>query len=294
MNQTNKPKLGPATMGTLVTSRATETVASYTQHLDQKVSEQGEIPQELADLWGAPALTGNNYWILENQVGDPWLRIIEDLECGDITPLKHTGWMALEVCVADTDALGEKLVDSPFEIIGPPADLDVSDKIRAMQVIGLAGEVLYLTEIKGDVPPFELPRARCSVDRLFIPVMCCHDRTATLAVYESLACHQGMSFDTKITVINRAYGYPVDDRHPVATIQLIGNSLIEMDQISASEPPPTIPGHLPAGIAMISFMVEDIDPEYNILESTSLPYAGNKAACIRGNANEIIELIALS
>jgi hypothetical protein len=293
MNQTNIPKLGPALMGTLVTNCGADTVESYTNFLDQRIAEEGTISQELAELWGAPALAQCNYWILQNQVGDAWLRIIEDTACAAPNSLKQTGWMALEVCVADVDELGKKLIDSPFEIIGPPADLDVSDKIRAMQVIGLAGEVLYLTEIKGEVPPFQLPRARCSVDRLFIPVMCCHDRTECLEVYESIAQHQGMAFETKITVINRAYGYPVDDRHQVATIQLNGNSLIEIDQINAAVPPPSAPDRLPSGIAMISFRMDSIDSKVATLTPSGLPYAGNKAACMRGKANEVIELIAL-
>ena len=48
--------------------------------------------------------------------------------------------------VDDVDALAAELASSPFRIIGGPADLSFSDQIRAMQVVGPAREVLYLTQ----------------------------------------------------------------------------------------------------------------------------------------------------
>jgi hypothetical protein len=41
-----------------------------------------------------------------------------------------------------------------FQVIGEQVNLDVSDNIRAMQVIGPAGEALYLTQVKAEVPTF--------------------------------------------------------------------------------------------------------------------------------------------
>ncbi|TQV81251.1 hypothetical protein FKG94_09115 [Exilibacterium tricleocarpae] len=284
-----------ALMGTLVTDRGSETVASYTDHLGQQVGHRGVLSHELAAVWGAPALAGCRYWVLENRVGKPWLRIIEDPECPPPQPLRHTGWLALEVCVTDVDTLGQKLRVAPFSIIGPPANLDVSDNIRAMQVAGLAGEVLYLTEINGEAPPFRLPRARCPVDSLFIPVLCCHERHRALAEYEAIADNRGLCFETKITVVNRAYGYPVDKRHPVATLQLAGDTLIEIDQLAAATPALPRPGHLPAGIAMVSFSVRNLDDVPGLADTPSVqfdpPYGGARTVCLRGAAGEVIELI---
>ena len=42
--------------------------------------------------------------------------------------------------------MAAELASSPFRIIGGPADLSFSDQIRAMQVVGPAREVLYLTQ----------------------------------------------------------------------------------------------------------------------------------------------------
>lgn len=293
---TATPRLGPVAMGTLVTASGAGTLASYTGHLQQQLAGRGEVSEELARWWQAPGLAGAPYWVLRNRVGQAWLRIIEDRECVAPTPLRHTGWLALEICVADVDALAQQLRDSPFRLIGAPADLDVSDKIRAMQVVGSAGEVLYLTQIRGEAPPFQLPRARCEVDSLFIPVLCCHHRQRSLAFYESLAASAGLSFDTRITVVNRAYGYAADSRHPLATLQLAGNTLIEIDQIDAARRSAVAGGRIGGGIGIVSFMFDDLDalpPELALrpLAMAAAPYNGRRAVCLRGDAGEVIELI---
>jgi len=59
---------------------------------------------------------------------------------------------AAELIVDDVDALAAELASSPFRIIGGPADLSFSDQIRAMQVVGPAREVLYLTQAD-QMPP---------------------------------------------------------------------------------------------------------------------------------------------
>jgi len=181
--------------------------------------------------------------------------------------------------------------ESPFEVIGEPANLDVSDNIRAMQVIGSASEVLYLTEVKAEVPPFELPFARCAVDRLFIPVLLAGDRDQTLEVYEQFADTSGVKFETKITVINRARQFDIGRRHPVATLQLRGSNLIEIDQLEGLRERPSNSGKLPTGIAMISIEVTNIPGLIESYTKGDGPYAGRRAALLRGAAGEMIELI---
>jgi hypothetical protein len=140
----------------------------------------------------------------------------------------------------------------------------MSDAIRAMQVVGPSGEVLYLTEVKREVPPFDLPFARCSVDRLFIPVMTCPDREAALVHYEDLSGNEGLRFDTRITVISAALGLDREHRHPVATLQLRGSTLIEIDQVPGLRPAPFGGDLPPTGIALIHFRhadaVNDVHP----------------------------------
>jgi hypothetical protein len=279
-----------------VSNNFDQLVQAYTDYLAMRVIEEGSIGVAQAALWGATALVGHRYAVLASESGVAWIRAIEDPQAVAAVPFRQQGWMSLEVLVEDVDQLASELEGSPFELYRPPADLDVSDDIRAMQVIGPAGEVLYLTQVKGPVPPFDIPMARCRVDQLFIPVLCCIDRDDALAFYRQFAGGKDYLFDTKITSVNTAYAYPLERKHPVATVQLAGSTMIEIDQIDAAQRRPQPVGSLPAGIAMISYEVDklaDLDIEWLATPARlcGQPYQGRLAACCRGNGGELVELI---
>ncbi|MEM1411816.1 MAG: hypothetical protein AAGH19_05600 [Pseudomonadota bacterium] len=253
------PRLGPANAATLVTANLDECTAIYGAYLDLHAGPVGALSETSAGELGWPSLAGTRSTWLANAIGEPWLRVIEAPNARQTRPFELYGWLSLEIAVKDVDALGTRLADSPFDIIGPPADLAMSDAIRAMQVIGPCGEVLYLTQVKRPLPPFELPQARCSVDRLFIPVMMTPDREASLEHYSALSGNEGLRFETQITVISAARGLERDHAHPVATLQLTGETLIEIDEVAGLNAPPDsdLP---PTGIALIHFQHPDATP----------------------------------
>lgn len=299
MNSSTTPCLGPVLTGTLVTAQFEACVAAYVDHLSLRIVETGRLGAGLVDLWSAPRLAGKRYAVLGSETGFSWVRVIEDASIQSAVPFKQRGWMAMEVLVEDVDRMAEGLVDSPFEIIRPPADLDVSEDIRAMQVVGPAGEVLYLTQVKAEVPPFEIPMARCRVDHLFIPVMCCVDREAALEFYQQFPGIRSFRFETTITSVNTAFGDDLDRRHAVAAVQLAGRTMIEIDQIDAAVARPTEEGGLPPGIAVISCEVDSLDiPGIEFLSLPAAirgePYRGNRSACCRGAGGELLELIERS
>jgi hypothetical protein len=283
--------LGPTLWATLATPDLEGSIGAYCSFLHQQVHSRGEVSGELARRWGCPSLAGAPQTWLANKLGEPWLRLIEDRNAEVVDPFAHSGWMSLEISVDNVDQLRREMDDTPFEIIGEPANLDVSDDIRAMQVIGPAGEVLYLTQVKAEVPPFELPFARCAVARLFIPVLLTSDRDLALAEYERHPGTSGVRFETKITVINRARGLEISQRHPVASIQLRGRNLIEIDQLEGLSTRPCGPRGLPAGIAAISFAVRAIAPDTKTHLLQDGTHAGCRAALLTGAAGELIELI---
>jgi hypothetical protein len=290
---TTRSTLGPALAATLVTPDFNGTVRAWCEFLRQRIQAHDHLSLKHARQWGVSELAGAPMCWLVNELGERWLRIIGLPDAEVVDPFAHKGWMSLEISVQDVDSLYPVLKDSPFRIIGEPANLDVSDDIRAMQVIGPAGEVLYLTEVKAEVPPFELPFARCAVDRLFIPVMLADDREAALGVYESFPGTEGLRFDTKITVINRARGLDIETKHPVSTIQLRGKNLIEIDQLDDLSERPLQHGLLPAGIAMITFGMDRFPAELeDRLVSRADPATVN-AGLVRGAGGELIELIEL-
>ncbi|MEP1472578.1 MAG: hypothetical protein ABJK20_02175 [Halieaceae bacterium] len=286
--------LGPCLGATITTSDVDACVSAWCDFLHHTVAWEDVISSMQAEQWNRPALAGSRTVWLKNASGEPWLRFIEDSTAAPVDAFHRTGWLSLEINVQDVEALHRELLDSPFTIIGPPATLDVSSDISAMQVVGPAGEVLYLTEIKKAVPGFDLPLARSTVDKLFIPVLLASDRDQALTSYQQFPNTTGNCFDTKITVLNRAHGLVVDTRHPVATVQLSGKNLIEIDEFPSLLPPPDTNSGLPAGISMISFAVDsgsfagDLASSY-VLESA--PLKGKKARLLAGSAGELIEII---
>ena len=228
---TEAPKLGPVSQCSLIASDGEAAVAAYTRWLHLHIVTAQELDADTAMAIGYADLAGERSWLLANSAGRQWLQIVEHSAALPRDSLHSFGWMALEVLVEDVDKLAASLAESPFEILRPPADLDLSDKIRACQVRGPCGEVLYLTQISAAVPPFDLPSCEASVDRLFIPVLSTPSRELSLAQYSSISGNTGISFETKVTVVNQARGYELGRLHQVATLQLAGQALLELDQI---------------------------------------------------------------
>ncbi len=275
----------------MVCSRVAPVADAYGEFLEMRRVAEELVSPELARLWQAPALQGAPLLVLASRGGDPWLRLVEDPRAGMARPFRRLGWMALEIAVADTDALAARLSGTPFRVVGGPGALELSPLIRATQVVGPAGEVLYLTQVDGDAPPFQLPRARSPVDRLFIPVLSVAQRERALAFYERIAGVKGVCVDTRISALNMAWGYRKERRHPVAVVQLAGESLVEIDQLPEPEPFHRVEGRLPPGIAMVSFALAGAEADSGLRFSAPLS-GGRRAAVLRGADGEWVEIVA--
>jgi len=275
------PRMGPVLYGTVICRDLAASVAAYRDWLGQLVLEQSRLSTAQALFLQAPALIQARVaWLGPSRRELPWLRLIEDPDAAFHPPFGRAGWMCLEVAVRAVDALAGQLEHSPFTVLAGPQDLEMSPNIRAMQVAGPSGEVLYLTQVKAAVKPFELPQARHFVDRLFIPVLATNDRAASLKVYELLALGKGLQFNTKLGAFNLSQQLAPETLHPVAVLQLRNASLIEIDQIPVPSLNPAPSEHLPGGIASVTFKVPAIHP---MLEAQLKRF-------LRGHAGEGIEL----
>ena len=291
-----QPQLGPVIGATLLTPNIAHASALYQNGMGYTLVREESVTQTLCDLWQAPNLLGNPVHILSGDDNHPWLRIIEDKTCESVSPLQTQGWMALEINVANVDVIHQEIDHSAFTIIGKPAYLQISDAIKAMQVIGPCNEVSYITQIDKPVPPFSLPMTTARIGRLFIPVLCTQNRDTSLAFYEKLNQHTGLKFDTKVTVLNNAWGHDIEHQYPVATLQLEGNCLFEIDEVSSAKPSSKNKGSLPSGISMVTCMVENINhiaAQYNVpvhyIENAYYPNA--QVIMLTGPAGELIELV---
>jgi len=294
------PQLGPILGATLVSADIERVRQAYCQQLGFTVLRTARVSTQLAAFWQAPAYAGQPMLILAAANGDGWLRLIQlpaEQSLQPVQPLKRQGWLALEVNVANVDAVRAALQEESFQVLGEPAFLQLSDAIKAMQLLGPAEEVSYLTEIQRPVPPFQLPQTDSFSGSLFIPVLAVADRQKAVDFYQQLnLAAPALLFDTKITVLNKAWQRPIAQQYPVATLQLAGKALFEIDQLPEAEPLQVAAGQLPSGIALISCYCQDIE---HIAAQTGVRiyalddeyYPAGRALLLKGTAGEWLELV---
>ena len=222
---------------TLISPDLQATCTAYSGQLGLTIGEQGTLDAATADVLGLVDLCDRPLTWLENDAGEAILRVIEDPASVVCEPMFRHGWLSLEILVADVDELVSGL-GAPFRVLRPPADLELSPAIRASQVLGPCGEMLYLTSIRAPVPPFDLPMSDKRVSHTFIGVMSTPDRDASRVAWSALAGHPGWAFDTRITVLNDAFGRELGDRYPVAVVELPGQCMVEIDQVPLPQPTP--------------------------------------------------------
>ncbi len=276
----------------------------YCDYLDYKVEEQATLDADLATSWGAPNSAGAPIAILRPASGrDIFLRFVQNAPHPDYRPLRTFGWAAIEICVQDVLAANQRMENSPFEIIGPPREIDGLPAIYPMQVKGPDGEIVYLTQIRDDLPAFDLPRAEAAIDRLFILVMACSDLNASLDWIEQQVGFQvgRRKMDIVYTMLAKAFGTPEDELHTIATMVDQRDVFLELDQY----PPQAIarPGRdkaLAQGVAVGTFEHADFSALDQRLKEhwisppavrDSCVYAGRRSATVAAPDGTLIELV---
>ena len=214
-------------------------------------------------------------------------------------PLTTHGWGSLEIVVDDTDATFARFRGGPFKVIGEPANLKGYPSIRAFQVEGRSGEVLYLTSETGDRSRSPLPPPGGPIGRIFIMVLGGPDIQAMVDWYATgFGLASGPIRGTPIGVVQRAQGLAPEVETPITTMRLArqGN-LFELDGYSASaRVRPRAVGDLPPGVAITSVSVRSLDALKVPFISPpaaheGLAYGGRRAATARGAAGELLEIV---
>lgn len=294
--------MGPISAVTIATPELQRMIDTYRLYLGYELVDHGRVSRETANLWGRPGLAGRAFALmLPEGDGRTYIRFVESKLATGYVPFRHMGWNAAELMVQDTDAIAERLADSPFKIIGPPADLSFSDKIRAMQAIGPAQESLYLTSFKEKIAAFDVPDANHFVDRVFIVIL---GGVSAEGINDFYARHFGVPaavpvIPAVISVISAAHGLPATTKHNLAAIPLSGQSYIEADTMPSNTLPRVAEDdELPPAIAMVTFEVSSLPAETDELRYVAppqtlpeAPYHGRRSAVCVGPAGEWIELV---
>jgi hypothetical protein len=293
--------LGPIRCVTITAEDPEALAGVYQQWLGYRrlrVDTPESVSAEMAAGWGAPDQQGAEHLLLAPERGDDFCFRIVRGATGDYQALTTWGWNAAELIVENVDAMAERLVGSPFKLIGPPEDLSFTDAIRALQIEGPAREVLYLTQFKRQLPEFDTPVPRCAVDRTFIVILGGPDLEALQAYFQQrFQVPEVPIMPVKITVLSNALGLPAEQLHDLAALPLHGKSFIEADRyppITRARQAPT--GCLPPAISIVSFEVPSLQPFLadalgGVYRCELPPHRGARALSLRGAAGELIELI---
>jgi catechol 2,3-dioxygenase-like lactoylglutathione lyase family enzyme len=275
----------------------------YRDWLDYEIVESGALEAALAESWGAPASAGRRYAVLQPRSGASiFLRLVEDEPHPDFEPLTTYGWAAIEICVEDVLEVNDRMLASPFEIIGPPRELDGLPAIFPMQVKGPDGEIVYLTQIRDDLPSYDLPRATTLVDRMFIHVLACSDMRASLRfAEEQLGFGFGREMDIVYTMLANAFGMPHARTFTICTGIHGRDVFLEFDQMPPQATPrPCHKGRLPPGVALSTLILPDFVTRIRKLGSWLIGepaphqgpiYAGKLSATLRGPDGTLFEVV---
>jgi catechol 2,3-dioxygenase-like lactoylglutathione lyase family enzyme len=290
---------------TLTVADVARSQALYRDWLYYDTVESGVLAADLAASWGAPKSAGKPYVVMQPKSGaEIYLRFVQDDPHPDYQPLKTYGWAAIEICVEDVVQVNERMLQSPFKIIGPPRELDGLPAIFPMQVQGPDGEIVYLTQIRDDLPMYDLPRATSQIDRQFIHVCAVSDLTGTLNwCQDKLGLSFGREMAIVYTMLATAFDVPYENKFTIATLTHDRDVFFEFDQMPpAASARPAWAGHLPQGVALSTIIVPDFAERVRVhaawLIAPPAPrqgeiYKNKRAATMRGPDGILFELVEI-
>ncbi len=289
---------------TLSVADLDRSVELYCTWLDYTLEERGSVDRALAGSWGSPSATGARCAVLRPASGhDIFIRLVETPGRPEFRALTTYGWSAIEICVQDVLKTHERMLESPFEIIGPPSEIDGLPSIFPMQVKGPDEEIVYLTQIRDDLADFDLPRADTLIDRLYMLVMACSDMKASL---DWMSHHLDIDIGRDElaivhTLLARAFDLPEEDPHTISTMVHGKDVFLELNQLpSLAGTRPGIRNHLPPGVAIGTFRIPDFELVLERNEGlwitvpanhASAVYGGKRSGTLRAPDNTLVEVL---
>lgn len=297
MTTMTTPQLTRIKIATIGAPNVEDLAIYYKRWLDYEIAEAGEVSEPLARSWGTPAMAGRPYVMLQPASGDDvYIRAVEIDAVADYRAMTSLGWNAIEIIVDDVYDTRKKLEESPFKIIGEPHSLGGQfASIHAMQFLGPAQEVVYLTMETGDRDKSTLPIPKSPIDRTFIMILAGHDLAELIDFYAGkFSLNRIPVFPAQLDLVREAQGLPEGHEFSMSLLRGAqrGNN-IELDGYPTSAGArQSTPGQLPPGVAMTTFSVPDLDKlDLEFIEPPQVLYGNRRAATFIGPAGELTELL---
>ena len=287
-------QLGRITAVTITSPDLDRVIDIYSKYLGYRFISSTTVSAEQAKIWDAENIEGSRMIFMSPESSnDFFFRFIEQDIDEDYVPFGTYGWNAAELIVKDVDQSAEKLIGSPFEVIGEPADLSFTDQIRAMQILGPSKEIIYLTQFKSKLDEFDSPSPRCDIDQTFIVILAGESLDQMQSfLHQELSVKKAAPMQSRIRAISKVFDLPEDTKYKSAALAIRDQSLIELDEMPSKAGPRTCrPGYLPSGISIVSFLANDSGLIGKTYDSNIPRFEKFQASTIKGNSGELIEII---
>jgi hypothetical protein len=116
-------------------------------------------------------------------------------------------------------------------IWGEPKPLSFTDDIKAMQVLGRAGELIYFTQQISPVPAWPLPQVRQPYDQCFVAILCSHQIAVSNTFYARLfETPEPEILRSKVAGLSRLGGLSSDALHSISALAMGCGHWLEIDQ----------------------------------------------------------------
>lgn len=279
---------------TLICPQLEPVLTAYKNVFNLKAGAINTLSALVTDAWNKPELANKRYTVLNNQAGEPWLRIIELPACGTPIPVNFFGWMALQLGVNNLSAILPDLAKHDFHIIGEPLFQDLGQQLEIYQCIGPAGELLYLADNQQLCEVLSSSAYRHN--NLLMPVLATANRQHSADFYAILSSTARRYRDSRLTVVSRALNKSIDCTYPVASIPFGTSSILEINEIKALSPMPVSAQPLPSGLGMLTLSVYDLGLIANLTYQQIYRieddfYQGRRAVLLQGPEGEWVECI---
>lgn len=249
--------IGPILAATVVVADLEPAVQAYADLLGHDVLAQGSVDESLAVAWEAAVVTGAP-WVLLGPPGAAagLLRLVQLEGVTAPDPFRTYGWSAHEVLVADLDAVLDRCRGlGGFEVIQEPVRVGGSPALRAFQASGPGGEGIYLTQISGEVPGFEMPTVPDWENRVMAVVAASPHLDETRDYFQNtFGLRRVTDHALPVRVLNGVFDLPEGTLHRISSLQLASSAVLETDQYpDTAVAREAAAGSLPGGLVSATF-----------------------------------------